>query len=395
MNYDIFSPVGYASVAAWALVPILFLLHQFIRPRRSLCHIAVALSVAAFALAKVNSLYHVNRIEEDRSEEIARVQKAIEEARKRKEEERADDVADIRFAEDDNDDYLDVGGMDDGDRAYYLDGTGKGKKVAQEGVTDVPAWKRQKQTRVHAGPENSLEGAIGALDGTGGVDTSAVEEGQVKPIIMSAEDKDMANRLDAANLQIIRILIAAGLIYLLYDYLSRFNSYREAYLPLPLPAGLVNSVTPLPAIQTRSPKPRRSIVKELAFIARRGESFLYLTDSPEKADAVPPNMRKWPLGRRRVEILPVDFEGVEVSSDFVFDALWSGSCSFTVGSREDAEDLLEDFVELLEDRKLNRARAPRNVQVVWDMAEGPGDLLKRNMEILGPATGFSLLVCSG
>ncbi len=207
MNYDIFSPVGYASVVAWALVPILFLLHHFVRPRRSICHIAVVVSVAAFALAKVNSLYHVNRIEEDRSEEIARVQKAIEEARKRKEEERAGDVADIRFAEDDNDDYLDVGGMDDGDRAYYLDGTGKGKRPAQEGATDVPAWKRQKQERVHASSENTLKGAIGALDDTGGVDTSAVEEGQVKPIIMSAEDKEMATRLDAAHLQIIRKLL--------------------------------------------------------------------------------------------------------------------------------------------------------------------------------------------
>jgi len=76
----------------------------------------------------------------------------------------------------------------------------------------------------------------------------------------------------------------------------------------------------------------------------------------------------------------------------VFDALWSGNSSFTVDSRSDAEDLLEDFVELLEDRKLNRARAPRNVNLVWDMSEGPSDLLKRNIEILGPATGFSLLV---
>jgi len=392
MNYDVFSSIGYASVAAWALVPILFLLHHFVRPRRSICHIAVVVSVAAFALAKVNSLYHVNRIEEDRSEEIARVQKAIEEARKRKEEERAGDVADIRFAEDDNDDYLDVGGMDDGDRAYYVGADGKGKKAAPAGDPGVPAWKRQKQKRVHAGPENTIEGAIGALDTTGGVDTSAVEERQIKPIIMSVEDKDMANRLDAANLQIIRILIAAGLLYLLYDYLSRFNSYREAYLPLPLPAGLVNSVTPLPAIQTRSAKPRRSMVGELEVIARRGESFLYLADSPDKAEAIPSRMKRCPLGLLRTEVLPVNFEGVEVSSDFVFDALWSGSCSFTVGSREDAEGLLEDFVELLEDRKLNRARASRNVRLVWDMSEPPHDILKRNMEILGPATGFSLLV---
>ena len=46
----------------------------------------------------------------------------------------------------------------------------------------------------------------------------------------------------------------------------------------------------------------------------------------------------------------------------------------------------------MEDRKLNRARATGNVHLVWDMAEEPSDLLKRNIEILGPATGFSLLV---
>ena len=151
----------------------------------------------------------------------------------------------------------------------------------------------KKQKRVHAVPEDTLEGAIGALDETGGVDVAAVEEGQVKPIVMSAEDVAMANRLDAANLQVIRFLIAAGLIYLLYDYLSRFNSYFEAYMPLPLPAALVNSVTPLPAIQIRSPKPRRDMLSELEFIARHGGSFLYLADSPEKAEASPPVLRIW------------------------------------------------------------------------------------------------------
>jgi hypothetical protein len=136
------------------------------------------------------------------------------------------------------------------------------------------------------------------------------------------------------------------------------------------------------------------VISELKFMIRRGDTFLYMTDKPEAASSVPSVMHRLPFMKGRVEVLPADFEGQPVSSDFIFDALWFGRCSFTVDSSGQAEDLLIDFVGLLEDRKASRARARHSVHLVWDMAEEPSDVLKQNISILGPSTGFSLFVCS-
>lgn len=378
MNWQVFSWIGYLSVFLWVGVPVLWVLHWWRRPRRWLAHVALAVGVVAFILARVNSASYVNRIEEDRSEQIARAAKAIEEEQKRKEEERSEDIADKRFAEDSRSDYLDEGGMTEADRAYY--------GSSQVGT---PAWKQEKQQRT-IGPDGSLEGAIGAVEDTDGVDATTFEEDAPASVVLSVDDKQLADRLDALNLDIIRLLLVFGCLFLLHDYVSRFNAYDEAYLPLPLPSRWVNGVTPLAAVRTRPASPRRERLEELAVLIRRGDSFLYLTDDAEMAQAVPDALYRLPLKRGPVEVLPTVMDGRSVSPDFIFEALWFGRCAFVQTDSARVEALLCRVTELLVARRASRARARQSVHLIWDRADPVPAVFRANMEILGPATGVTL-----
>ena len=351
MNFAIFSNIGYISVALWASMPLLWLLHWVIRPRRWLCHLALIAGIAALACAKINSADYVDNLQEDKSEQIAAAQKAIEEARLRKQKERAEDVADVHFMEDDRGDFLDEGGMDEADRAYYKD--------------ETPEWKKEKQKRNLDAEDNSLENMIGGVEAVEGVDTTTLEsEKKPAPIILPVKDYAMALRLDAVNHKVIRILIL-----------------------------LANIGDSLPAIQERKPKPRRSVPQELKVIAKRGDTFIYLTDSAEKTAKLPQKLSRLPLGFDKMEVLPTCVDGQDLSSDFVFDALWFGRCSFTIDTRERADALLVRFIELLKDRDNNRSQADHTVHLVWDFSEPPSEVLKHNISVLGPKTGFSLFIC--
>lgn len=386
MNWQIFSTIGYVSVGMWMSMPALWLFHMVMRKKWYLCHLAVVLGIAAYGLARVNSASYVDRIQVDRSEQIALEAKKIEEEQKRKEAERSEDVADIRFAEDSRQDYLDTGGMSEDDKAYYID---KPKKPGKD--DEVPAWKRQKQKRV-ANEDKSLDAAIGGVAETEGANTEAFEEEAVEPIIMSTEDKDMANRLDGINLMLIRWLIGFGILFVLFDYLRRFHVYRNAYFPLPAPSALTRIFSPLPVIQERPQKPRRNMVEELKFIIRQGGTFLYLTNDPERAAAIPGAFSRLPMGLSQIEVLPVNFEGEAVSPAFVFDALWFGRCAFAASNSEEVECLLALFSRLLAERRKSHACTRHPVHIIWDLPEPVPEIFKRNIEILGPTTGFCLFV---
>lgn len=383
MNWSIFSAFGYAGVALLLVLPALWILHWFRRPRRWLCHLAVVVAVAAFVLAKINSVTHVNRIEEDRSEQTARAAAAIEEDRKRREAERADDVADLRFAEDSRGDFLDKGGMNEGEKAYY-EGRGAGKQE--------PTWKGQKVER-QSRASDSLESTIGGEKKKEGMDTSQIEKSAPKKIIMSAKDVALANQLDALHLSLARWAILFGLVFVLVDYLRRFHCYADAYLPLPLPDAWVRPVSQAPAVCVRPETPRREMLEELDVLIRRGATFICLTADEALANRVPETFYRWPRKRGPVEALPVDFEGKALSVDFVFETLWFGRAAFVETDRHRTDRLLARFSELLAERNARRARTRQPVVVVWHRKEPVPEIFEENMRVLGPVTGFSLFVC--
>jgi hypothetical protein len=374
--------LGYVSVVLWLLVPVLLVLHHMRRPRGWLCHLALLIAVAAFALAKINSTTHVNSIQLDRSAEIAAEEALKEKARQAALEAREGEVANVRFAEDSLDDRLDEGGMDEADRKYM-------ETLRQQGDPDYKKGPKKERSGERK-QDDSLEGMLNTEDPDEGVKSKFTEGAEAKePIVMSAEQKDMANRLDGANLQVIRLLLLVTLILLIIDYLKRANVYEEAYCPLPLPSAWLNSLTPAPPLLVRE-KPRRDMAGELAWLSKRGDTFICLTGDAAVAGAVPKSLPKL-RGMDPVDVLKVTDD---ISDDFVFESLWYGRSSFVVDSTARAEQMIRRFVELMAERRTTRAAVRQTVHVLWDIDAPVPETQQGEFAGLAKATGLSLMVKS-
>ena len=114
-NLNYFSLTGYASVLAWSGCLILLVLHFFFKPRQTVCHSALAIVLVAFALAKYNSLAYVNKIQPDLSQQKAELEAKIAAKQQEVLDDRGTQVAQIQFAEDGRDEFLDRAGLDDED----------------------------------------------------------------------------------------------------------------------------------------------------------------------------------------------------------------------------------------------------------------------------------------
>jgi hypothetical protein len=375
MNGNSYSLIGYLSVLLWLGVPLLWLLR-----RRShwICPAALVLALVSLVFATINSKTHVNRIEADVSKQAQN--KSVTEDAKRKavEQSRGANVADIRFAEDGAGDFLDKAGMDEADLKYMgkLDGAAE------------PEWKKKKKTRSGAGDgDGSLDAALGGDEAIDGVKTEALEIEQEKPpILMSDAQLAMAHRLDGLNLTVIRVLVLLALLMLVVDYLSRANRYAQAIMPLPLPSSWLNTFTAIPPVVSRSTPPRRDMPAELAWLAKRGDCFVLLTDD---ASSVPTSLPRLGKARRPVDVLRVNGEGI--NDEFVFEALWYGRSCFVVDSPERAARMFSRFIVLLEERKKVRAKLSQTAHLVWDLKRPLSDDELADFSRLAKTTGFSLL----
>ncbi|MGB1125770.1 MAG: hypothetical protein ACPG4Q_11235 [Phycisphaeraceae bacterium] len=384
MNWEIFSLMGYVSVALWVSVPVLWLMHILLRPLRFLGHVALGCALLAFVLGEANSRYYVSRIAVDQTEVVEKEMAARELARKQAEADRAEDAADIRFAEDAAGDRLDKAGLDDTDLAYF-----------ESFGEDAPDWKKEKQTRdENAGEDDDLEAMIGGTTERDGVDAGDVvqEAEQREPIYLSEKDMLAANRLDKTNLTATQVVLFLAALFVVVDYVRRLNVYREAYFPLPVPSAWADALTERPAVASHPDKPRRSLIEELQFITRRGEVFIHFTCDPSVADQVSTELPRLPGGLWPIRV--VDLEQEDGLDDrFVFETLWFGRNSFVLQDGERAIQLLEGFVHWLGLRRDVKARTRRTVHLVWDLDIEVPEPLKQRIEILGKATGFTLLLC--
>jgi hypothetical protein len=405
-NWNSFGPLGYAALAVAAVVPLLLAFALVRRTRPGVLHLAVLLAAVALACAEFNSAFHVDRLEPDRAAEVA-AQEAAAEARRQErldavDQGRESQVAKIQFAEDAQGDALDRAGLDETD-LRYLD---KIEKEAAEEKT--PEWKRKKKARGEAGSgEESLEARLdGGDDAPAGVDAGEADPEAVRqPIVVSEAELATAHRVDRLSLAWARLLLLAGLAITGIDWLRRANDYGQAYAPLPLPSRLVDAALPLPAIVVRPRPPRRPIHEELAWLLRRGDSFVYFAPGPAAADDVCAKLAGFEARRRRpVQILRVGAAGEECSDRFIFESLWYGRCSFVIDDPARAERLAKDFCRFLEERQATRARAAQTAHVVWDLsgaapaadAEGFVQRWKQLVQAvaaLGKRAGFSVFLC--
>lgn len=379
LNPESINPIGYLGLALAGAVLVCWLAYWKMK-RRGLARLGFALGLAAFASAWMHSTTHVSRIEIDPSAKLAEM-KARQEAREQAAlDSRGEEVAQIRFAEDDGDEFLDKAGLEESD-LKYLDSL------------DEPEWKREKKSRSAEGAEDdSLEALIDDEETEGGADVAVLEAEQgPEPILMSEAEVIAARRLDRWNLRSSLALPFIALLVLGYDYLRRANRYAEASLPLPMPSRLTGAVTAMPAVVERPDPPRRPVVGELAWIARRGDAFLYLTDDPMKAEKALERLARFAAKRRRFEILHIKDDGID--DDFVFESLWFGRASYVVDSPERARSIMHRFTELLKQRAAARAHTRQIAHIVWDLREPMPEERLEPLIQLARSTGFSLFLC--
>ena len=383
MNANIFSFYGYISVLLWLAVPVLWWVSWRFRKSPWICPAALAAALLAMALAVINTKTHVNRIQPDQTAQAEAARATTEVKRKAMEETRGDEVADIRFAEDGSEDFLDKGGMEDSD-LKYMESLGKGAE---------PEWKKDKKSRGEAGEENKgLDAKLGGDQAVKGVDSSNFEEKKEKaPIFMSEAHKIMADRLDNINHDVIDIITLLAVIACLVDYLARLNVYSLAFLPLPLPSVIPNSVVAHPPLVDCGDSPRRSLAGELAWLVKRGDCFLLLTDDAARASAIPTSLPRMGKALLPIEVLRANHP--RITDDFAFEALWYGRSCFVVDSAERAHRIFARFLELMEQRRLVRAKVRQTAHLVWALSHPPSSDQLAAFERLAKATGFSLLVC--
>lgn len=380
INWAIFSVTGYLSVLLWLTMPLLWLLHQWWRPRRWLVHIALIVGIVAYGLAIFNSENYVNRIQVDRSEDIANQMSRQEMARKAAEEQRSEDVANIRFAEDASGDYLDIAGLDQEDMKYFESFT-----ESEDG--EEPAWRQNKVERTTDSDDEE--------DSGGGLESDALPDTEpVKPILMSDADKVFADKVDGMNIMLIEYLLIIALVFILFDYVRRLNVDNEVYFPLPLPSSWADALTPREAITKHDESSPRSIEDQMRLIVRRGETFIYMTDRPKACDAIEPEMNRLPGDMMSLPVVSID-DNPKLTDDFIFETLWYGRDAFKLSDTQRSSTLMQFILDRLEERRDTRAHTRQGVHILWDQAEPPTPQTLARFAKLGQATGVMLTVCEG
>ena len=378
MNPNSFSILGYLSVLLWLAVPLVWLLRRrFTLPG----WLALGLAILSFGFATYNSRTHVNRIEVEQVEAAVSQLDAAAVKRKAVEKARGGEVADIRFAEDGGEDFIDKAGMDDSERKY-LDSIDEPKE---------PTWKGKKKKRGETEQESDdLADALGGKEVISGVKSDAIAEKEKRePILMSESHKMAADRLDGMNLDAARIAILLGLMILIVDYLSRANSYARAAYPAPLPASWINAFNPFPAVVRRPNPARRSLLEELAWLTKRGDVFVCFT---KDASAFPSSLPRIGKSLANVDVLYVDRE--LISDEFIFESIWYGRGSFVIDSQARIDRLFAYIYTQLDQRIFLRARSKFNVHLVWNTDQVLHEEDIAAFENLARKTGFSLFICN-
>jgi hypothetical protein len=379
MNPNSFSILGYLSVLLWLAVPLLWLLRRrFSAPG----WLALILAVTSLILATYNSRNHVNRIEVNRAEETVNQLDAAAAKRKAVEKARGGEVADIRFAEDGGEDFIDKAGMDDSDRKYL------------DSIDDSaePASKRKKKTRGSSGQESGdLDDMLGGKEVISGVDSDALprEEEKLPPIFMTEAHMASAHRIDGLNLSASRLVVLLGILIFIADYLTRSNSYARAAFPLPLPSTWRNAFTPMPALVHRPNPARRSLEQELTWLTRRGDVFIYFA---KEADDLPTKLPRLAKPISPIDLIHVDSD--RISNQFIFESLWYGRSCFVVDATDRINELFNYIYMELNKRQSSRAHTKQTVHLVWGVDQALHDDDIADYQNLARSAGFSLFICT-
>lgn len=381
--WEYFGVIGIGSIVLW-VVALYMLLRFALSDRRTRAYvIALALAVAALGMAQWNSA-RVMAIREDTTAEEAAI--AAERDRVRAEARAAlsDRAASVRFAEDADDDRLDLAGVED---------VGKGSiyEQAAAGKLDEPAYRTRGKQERDAGSQ-MREPEAGGGGGADGDEAAEAPEQAVRR--MPSRDVHRANRADEANLFMARLALLLALGGVAFDYLCRFNRTFDHLTPLPVAGRVIDAGFPRThAVYLIASNPR-VVPYYLEDVVRKGESFVYFGASDP--------LRDRPLHRisfGSVKLLPMrkvvyNANDPGYNSEFIFELTWFGrSCAVVVGA-DDSRALLADLMAALRIRRIPHARARKAVHLVWHGEPALDEPLIEELVFLCREANFKLVIAS-
>lgn len=329
---------GVRALIVWATALTVLVFGSFLRARPKAYWFALMLALAAGYCAHKNLNVWYASIRLDRTDEInaALASRAPQEGL----------ATTVRFAEDDPEDRVEGGVIR---------------------VAAVPHW-REGGPKARGGGARTNEVAEIGDDGMP-IDPAA---GEGAVIYMKGDQLSIVRQLERGNRLAINTLTLLILLAMLYDYTTAFNSVRSTRLALPLSGALIDSLSPKSRALVIRPDVGKRWRPEpfLSRSVRKGENVVYFGQTPIWHGRTSlPRLSLAGLPLWQVSILRYGAPHEPQGSEFAFDAAWFGRYVVTVIGDTLCREMLEDFVDILQERRRSGARARRTLVIAWDRDE--------------------------
>ncbi len=354
----------------------------------------LAVAVVAVSLSWWNS-QRVSSIEALPSDKQTQLD---EKARQQRLEMLTSHASSVRYAEDTEEDRLDLAGVTDAKyKSIY--------EAAAAGAPEVPLYRQGGKVERDEGRKRT-DADTKALTEQAAV--TGVDEARKLP----EQEVIAAQRYDRTNLFITRFLFLLAGLTLLIDYVRRLNRTDDALLPLPLSGRLLDAVSPKSLVVHLQATEAGVVERYVRRAVGRGESFLYfgathpLKDEPTTL----PRLSLTGIGdagrgvclRARVARLglwPMKLYTVANLTDvpgpkFLLETLWFTRASFVVLGDACGRAVLASALEHLTMRHVPRARVRRTVHLIWHSPEPMSAAVGEDLEYLCRSAQMKLVVVS-
>jgi hypothetical protein len=211
--------------------------------------------------------------------------------------------------------------------------------------------------------------------------------------VMAEADVLRANSLDRVNLVLARFTVWLAVVLVLADYLSRLNRAFDAYLPLPIACRLLDALFPKQLVVRIPTQVPEAWKQALACAVRKGETFLYFTETDPWPDATLPRLRVGSCTLRSLtKTAPDTCATAAPGNRFLFESLWFGRWCVVVEGTEHSRAVLDDLILFLRTRHAVLASARRTVNVAWGLAAPLPEETILELAFLCRETNFRLLL---
>jgi len=354
-------------------------------PRSRPVTLALGLALAGLLAEGANRSFYIAWVRLDESEQREAEARREEEQRQKLLEARKDEVASVRYAEDTEEDRLDLAGLKEEEHANIYEA------AAKTGQVDVPEYRRggpKERSPEAKGEGEYLESVKEAQAG----DEEAQKEDESNYYMLAPEQYTTALRLVPWNRQVAEYVLWLALLVLVIDYLRRFNGPLANVPPLPVGGAWLDTLAPGDRILWFPEASGELITWYMERIPRRGESWiaLGLTGGAAEVPAVP-RVRAGSHDFVQVPhfLWPRDVEG---DAEFALESAWFGRACVTAPDPGESERLLDALFHFLDYRVQTRAHARRAVHVVWAPAEVPDEARVRRLAEACRACNLRLVV---